>query len=169
MNSFYHLAGRLIEHYRKIKQNEFGNTFNVKQFCMENGRNICSFPTYKKIASGEVVNNEGFYYVLANKLGVKFESFDHSDESFFESFTQHFCEVYESENPRQVTYFCDFYESYFKNYKDFLVFRELWACLHLLKGKHSELHNQYLDAIEAVVTNQKFVSIIKSLRSKIKK
>ena len=57
-----------------------------------------------------------------NKLGVKFESFDHSDESFFESFTQHFCEVYESDNPRQIIYFCDFYESYFKNQKDFLVF-----------------------------------------------
>lgn len=168
MNGFYHLAGRLIEHYRKEKQNELGNTFNVKQFCMENGRNICSFPTYKKIASGEAVNNEGFYYVLSNKLGVKFESFDHSDESFFESFTQHFCEVYESDNPRQIIYFCDFYESYFKNQKDFLVFRELWACLHLLKGIHKDFQNPYLDAIEAVVINEKFVSIIKSLRTKFK-
>ena len=91
--------------------------------------------------------------IYINKLGVKFESFDHSDESFFESFTQHFCEVYESNNPRQITYFCDFYESYFKNQKDFLVFRELWACLHLLKGNHKDFQNPYLDAIEAVYSD----------------
>ena len=62
----------------------------------------------------------------------------------------------------------NFYESYFKNQKDFLVFRELWACLHLLKGNHKDFQNPYLDAIESVVVNEKFVSIIKSLRSNFK-
>ena len=164
MNSFYQLAGRLIEYYRKIKQEQFGQDFNVKQFCLENGKNICSFPTYKKIASGEPVNNEGFYYFLSNKLGIQFEPFDHGDESFFEDFATHFCEVYESQSNRQVLYFCDYYESFFKNQKDHLVFRALWACLCLLKGTPESPQELYLNALEAVVGNKQFIKTLNKLR-----
>lgn len=164
MDSFYQLAGKLIEYYRKDMQNKKGNSFNVKQFCCENGKNVCSFPTYKKIAAGDLVNNEGFYYVLSNKLGVQFETFDQADETFLDQFAKHFCEAYESDNPRQITYFCDYYESFFKNQKDYLVFRELWACLCLLKGTLEDEQKDYLDALQAVIKNNKFKKTLTLLR-----
>jgi len=164
MNSFYQLAGRLIEYYRKDMQIKMGSNFNVKQFCVENGKNICSFPTYKKIASGEIVNNEGFYYVLSNKLGIQFEPFDNGDETFLEQFANHYCEVYESHNDRQVAYFCDYYESFLKNQKEFLVFRELWACLCLLNGTLEKKQEDYLDALQSVVHHDRFVKTLGLLR-----
>lgn len=165
MNSFYQLAGRLIEYYRKEMQSKMGNSYNVKQFCVENGKNICSFPTYKKIAAGEPVNNEGFYYVLSNKLGIQFETFENGDEYFLEQFAIHFCEVYESGNEREKEYFCEYYESFFKRQKDFLVFRELWACLCLLKGTYDESQATYLDALQAVVNHERFINTLNSLRT----
>lgn len=165
MDSFYRLAGKLIEYYRKDMQSKYGNAYNVKQFCSdEKGANICSFPTYKKIALGESVTNEGFYYVLSHKLGVQFETFDEGDEDFLYQFAAHYCEVYESHSEKQKLYFCDYYESFFKNQKEHLVFRELWACLCLLKGTNEDSQNMYLDAIEAVVNSERFVQCIKSMR-----
>lgn len=165
MNSFYRLAGRLIEYYRKDMQTKMGNAFNVKQFCLdESGKSICSFPTYKKIAAGEHVTNEGFYYVLSHKLGIQFEPFDEADEDFLYQFAHHFCETYESKNPQQIRYFCDYYESFFKSQKDHLVFRELWACLCLLKSNINEGQDIYLDALIAVVNNDEFINCIKAIR-----
>lgn len=165
MDSFYRLAGKLIEYYRKEMQKEMGTAFNVKQFCCdESGKNICSFPTYKKIAAGENVTNEGFYYFLSHKLGIRFEPFNEVNEDFLFEFAKHFCEAYESKNEKQIMYFCDYYEAYFKHQKDYLVFRELWACLCLLKGINEPYQNTYLDAIEAVVNYKAFIQCIKLMR-----
>ena len=165
MDSFYRLAGRLIEYYRKNMQLKYGNQFNVKTFCVdESGKSICSFPTYKKIAAGENVINEGFYYVLSNKLGIAFETFDQADEDFLYQFAKHYCDAAKSSNEREKMYFCDYYEAFFEGQKNSLVFREIWACLCLLRGHLDQYQNEYLDALVEVVNNSEFLNCIKDLR-----
>lgn len=165
MNSFHKLAGRLIEHYRKEKQQQYGQMFNMKNFCVENGKNICSFPTYKKLANGEFVNNDGFYYRLCMKLDIKYETLDSNNESFIEDFFTHFNEVCANNSTQNKIHFCDYYEPFFKIQKDFLVFRELQACIDLLKGINNIAQETYLNALESVVDHPNFVSSLKSLRN----
>ena len=165
MNTFYKLAGRLIEYYRKEKQLQIGNSFNMKNFCVENGKNICSFPTYKKIANGEFVNNDVFYYLLCMKLDIKYETLDSNNEYFIEEFYTHFIEVCTRNTEQNIFQFCDYYEPFFKIQKDFLVFRELQACMDLLKGTHSSIQENYLTALESCVDDANFVSSLKSLRN----
>lgn len=133
MESYYGLAGRLIEYYRNQKYKAGDERFCVKNFLEdETGQHICSFPTYKKMASGEVAKNEGFYYFLATKLGQVFDAHYLLTDDFVHDFENEFYHLVESHQKEQIRLFCDYYEEMFAKMNTGLVMFELQESLHLL-------------------------------------
>lgn len=161
MNSFYALAGRLIDYYRRKKLHDGNEAFSVKCFCKdETGKSICSFPTYKRIAQGETVKNEGFYYFLANRLKLSFDVPSHLEKDFIGNFEKAFCDVILNFQFEKVRGFCAFYEEKFSQMGTGIVMAELKECLALLKkvclGEVGTINEDYLWAIIHVTQSSSF-------------